>query len=196
MTTMSAPTRLGDLLVRAGVVPPAELQAAIDEQSVRGGRLGSILVRRGVLGEDVLVLALCQQLGLPRANLDAVTLPAAVRAVVDRATCEAGCFLPLQVAPERHALIVAVADPQDTLPLEALGRRVGLRIEICLAGERSILSAIAKVFAEPAGMVPPEVRAQQNVRALRVLLELLVEKRAISRDDVAAVIKLASTPRS
>ena len=46
--------RLGDLLIRAGVVNDGQLNAALAEQKQWGGRLGTILVRMGALSEDLL----------------------------------------------------------------------------------------------------------------------------------------------
>ena len=55
--------RIGDLLVKAGVISDAQLKAALAEQGQWGGKLGDILVRMEFLTEEVLVRALSKQSG-------------------------------------------------------------------------------------------------------------------------------------
>src|SRR2546423_14249702 len=61
--------KIGDLLVRAGVITEFQLKAALAEQQQWGGKLGDILVRMEFLTEEVLVRALSKQTGIARADL-------------------------------------------------------------------------------------------------------------------------------
>src|SRR5256885_1217224 len=61
--------RIGDLLVKAGVITDLQLKAALAEQSQWGGKLGDILVRMEFITEEVLVRALSKQTGIARAEL-------------------------------------------------------------------------------------------------------------------------------
>src|SRR5207245_5322013 len=61
--------KIGDLLVRAGVITELQLKAALAEQQQWGGKLGDILVRMEFLTEEVLVRALSKQTGIARADL-------------------------------------------------------------------------------------------------------------------------------
>jgi type IV pilus assembly protein PilB len=151
---MAQPIRLGDLLVRAGVVSELDVQRALNEQKRWGGRLGTTLVRMGVLTEDLLVKALAKQLDLPRANLEAISLPPEVRGRIDRLFCERNTLVPLAVDQAQGRLLLAVADPLGSTGPDELGRALGLRPEIYLAGESSIQKAITKLFATGA---PPRL---------------------------------------
>jgi hypothetical protein len=156
--------RLGDLLLRAQVVSEAQLNAALVEQKQWGGRLGSTLVRMGVLSEDLLVKALARQLNLPRAAIgpaDPIEVPAAILARVDRATCEKALILPIAWVAERRSVVVAAADPLNVVALDDFSRRMGARIELMLAGETHIMQAIGRVFAG-APTVDSRVTAQDN----------------------------------
>lgn len=65
MTSPKIPwRRLGELLVEAGNVTPAEIERAIDLQQRHGGRLGEVLVRLGAVSEETLCAALARQSGL------------------------------------------------------------------------------------------------------------------------------------
>ena len=61
--------KIGDLLVKAGVITELQLKAALSEQQQWGGKLGDILVRMEFLTEEVLVRALSKQTGIARADL-------------------------------------------------------------------------------------------------------------------------------
>src|SRR5436305_15351739 len=61
--------KIGDLLVKAGVITELQLKAALAEQQQWGGKLGDILVRMEFLTEEVLVRALSKQTGITRADL-------------------------------------------------------------------------------------------------------------------------------
>ena len=61
--------RIGDLLVKAGVITELQLKAALAEQLQWGGKLGDILIRMEFLTEEVLVRALSKQTGIARADL-------------------------------------------------------------------------------------------------------------------------------
>lgn len=142
--------RLGDLLIKAGVVNDAQLNAALNEQRQWGGRLGAILVRMGALSEDLLVKALSRQLNIPRAQIgpsDTINVPQQILDRIDRNICESGLLLPVAYIQERRTLQVAVADPFNVVALDDLSRRVGLRIEPLIAGETLVLQAISRVFS-------------------------------------------------
>jgi hypothetical protein len=144
-----AAIRLGDLLLKAGVVTEAQLDQALAEQKQWGGRIGTTLVRMGALSEDLLVKALSRQLGIARAQLgpgDPIVVPTAILAKVDRQLCERALLLPVQYIQERRTLQVAIADPFNVVALDDLSKRVGLRIEPLLAGETTLMQAIARLF--------------------------------------------------
>jgi general secretion pathway protein E len=69
---------IGQLLLSAGLVGRDDLEKALAFQESYGGRLGSILVRMGAVGEDPLLQLLSRQLGLP--VLEREEIPADIRA--------------------------------------------------------------------------------------------------------------------
>jgi hypothetical protein len=141
--------RLGDLLIRAGVISEPQLQQALAQQQQWGGRLGSQLVRMGALTEDLLVKALAKQLALPRAALgpdDPVEVPQSILERLDKKLCERGGFVPVRYVSEKRTLQIAVSDPFNVVAIDDLSRRVGLRVEPLLAGETQIMQSITRLF--------------------------------------------------
>lgn len=141
--------------MRAGVVSEFDVQRALNEQKRWGGRLGTTLVRMGVLTEDLLVKALAKQLDMPRANLDAISLPPELRARLDRTFCERNTLVPLAVDQAQGRLLVAVSDPLGSTAPDELGRALGLRPEVYLAGESDIQRTIARLFGSAAAPSAP-----------------------------------------
>lgn len=140
--------RIGDMLLAAKVVTELQLNAALSEQQRWGGKLGQILVRMGSLTEELLVLALCRQLSLPRADLDAIqTVPEALKERLDRATCERYHVLPMAYVAERRAIQLAMSDPFDVVAVDDLTRLLGTRIEPFLAGDTALAAALRRLYS-------------------------------------------------
>ena len=63
---MQAETKkIGELLVEAGLISEAQLQEALRQQRIAGGRMGSNLVALGFVDEEVLMDFLAQKTGVP-----------------------------------------------------------------------------------------------------------------------------------
>lgn len=229
--------RLGDLLLRAGVVSEMQLRTALAEQQRCGGKLGSILVGMGALSEDLLLKALSKQLGVPRANLAELRVPEALLQRLDRVFCEQSGLVPIAYVQQRRSLVVAVSDPTQVVLIDELSRRVGLRVEVALAGERQVLDAIDRLYGAaldpnasvggpgiefvnnqgttliksrdqvvaehrtrrsaggerstpglPGGGSAAELEhlAEKQARAVRAILELLLERQVLSREEYLA----------
>lgn len=55
----------GEVLVEDGTITRAQLEQVLREQKIRGGAVGQLLIKKGVLDEDQLAQALSQQLDIP-----------------------------------------------------------------------------------------------------------------------------------
>src|SRR5499433_2764845 len=95
--------KIGDLLVKAGVITDLQLKAALAEQSQWGGKLGDILVRMEFITEEVLVRALSKQTGIARADLSGEA---------DREAIE---LIPAETAEEFNMVHLATKDEGRTL---------------------------------------------------------------------------------
>jgi hypothetical protein len=138
--------RLGDLLVKAGVVSQEQLGQALKQQESWGGKLGTILVRMGALSEDLLVKALSRQLKIPRADLNQIDIPPPLRSRLTKEVCLEYGVMPLRYDSNKRALVVAVSDPFNVVVLDDLSARVNLRLETQLAGEQQIEQCINHYF--------------------------------------------------
>jgi len=137
--------RIGDLLVKAGVITDLQLKAALAEQSQWGGKLGDILVRMEFITEEVLVRALSKQTGIARADLAGEVNQTAVKHVPAE-TAEEFNLVPLALKDEGRTLVVAMSDPGNVMVTDHLRSLTGCRIEAQLAGASAIRGAIARWY--------------------------------------------------
>jgi len=137
--------RIGDLLVKAGVITDLQLKAALAEQSQWGGKLGDILVRMEFITEEVLVRALSKQTGIARADLAGEVNQTAIKHVPAE-TAEEFNLVPLALKDEGRTLVVAMSDPGNVMVTDHLRSLTGCRIEAQLAGASAIRAAIARWY--------------------------------------------------
>jgi hypothetical protein len=138
--------RIGDLLVKAGVITDLQLKAALAEQSQWGGKLGDILVRMEFLTEEVLVRALSKQSGIPRADLSGEPPNKAALARISPETAEEFNVVPIGVKEEGRTLVVAMSDPGNVMVTDHVRQIAGCRIEAHIAGATAIRNAVARWY--------------------------------------------------
>lgn len=138
--------KIGDLLVKAGVITELQLKAALAEQQQWGGKLGDILVRMEFLTEEVLVRALSKQTGIARADLTGEGDKGAL-SVVPADTAEEFGLVPVGLKDQGRTLVVAMSDPLNISATDHLVSLTGGRkIETQLAGASAIRNAISRWY--------------------------------------------------
>lgn len=119
-------SRMGELLVRRGVLTAAQVADALLAQTSSGRRLGTLLVELGALDERELVQVLADQLGLDQIDLGRITPDAEALALLPDTLVRELSVLPVTVQDD-GTLDVVVADPSDALAhrlTEVSGHRV------------------------------------------------------------------------
>ena len=142
-----AKARLGDLLVKAGVISESQLRTTLNQQKQHGGKLGEHLVRTNLVSEQQLAIAVANQLGLIY-NDCSEAHAAAFSAMVPQHLADQLQALPVRYDEITHTLHVAVADPLDEATAQALQRMTGTRIELQVAPKALLRQAIKVAYAE------------------------------------------------
>ncbi len=136
--------RLGELLTAQGWVKQEELDAALAEQAGGGGRLGALLVDKGILGEQTLLDALAGQLGVDVVEVADRPADADALAALPYAVAKRYRALPLKREP--RALHVAMPEPQDAEAIQALEFATGMHIRAFLCSAREIDIALEQHY--------------------------------------------------
>jgi hypothetical protein len=144
---------LGEYLLHAGAITEAKLDVARAQASRFGGNLLVALVEMGLADEQILVPLASKFLGVAAIELAHRRIdPRAVR-LLD----EGFCYRSLCVAyatDEKHAILVAMADPTDEETFGQLRERLQGNVRTFLAGPRDIQGALDRVFREGAERDP------------------------------------------
>ena len=183
--------RLGQLLVRAGVLDPGSLAKGLAEHDRTGRPLGMTLVELGFVSEQTLVSTLAHQLGLPVARIAAWPMTPELRELFPAELAEKHRCFPLAVKDEgsRRSLYLAMADPSDVEGLEAVHAATDREIRIVLVAPSELDAALARYYrgAEPEPeRRPGEPREPDHPEFLHHWSVSRAELLALLADDAAA----------
>lgn len=137
--------RLGELLVRAGLISGTQLDEALAEQRKNGKRLGSLLVELGLVSETQVTQILSQQLSVPWVSLHHIDFSRQLLNLVPIDIVERYCLIPIYVRRVRglgDALYVAMDDPTNANALDEVASRAGLHVRPMIAPPSDIRAAI------------------------------------------------------
>jgi type IV pilus assembly protein PilB len=137
--------RIGDLLLKAGMIDEDQLEAALERQLRVGGKIGAILVEQLILTEDQLADTLAEQKGLDRVSLTNYPVDRDAAALVPERVARRRLLLPLRY--EDGLVLVAMADPLDLEGIDEVEVRTGRKARVLVATESQIRYAIEKYLA-------------------------------------------------
>jgi len=193
--------KLGELLVRANVITPEQLDKVISIQKQEGGRIGELLIKLGMIKEEDMIATLGKQLNIPYLFLGSGLLKPALdqelEKIIPRDFASRNVVLPL--SRNLKSLTCAMFDPLDLILLDNLRKITNCEINPVLATRSDIIRAIGDfygrfTFLEEAmggGGAEPEVsiteEGSENVSGRED--ELTLDK-LIARAEEAPVVKL------
>lgn len=102
---------IGELLRTAGAITQEQLDTALEQQRISGGRLASVLLNLGAADERTLATMLSRQQGVPFVVLSESAIPLAVLKALSLENARRLVALPIQ--EDAGSLIVAMSDPHD-----------------------------------------------------------------------------------
>jgi DNA-binding response OmpR family regulator len=131
---------LGEILLEADLINPAQLAEALNLQRTFGERLASVLVRQHILTEKFAVTYLGRQLGVPGVDLSKTEVDLGLLEVVPLDLCERHLVFPVKVEGTR--LQLAMSDPMDHSLVSEIEFKTGVRLAPMIALEASVKNAI------------------------------------------------------
>ena len=134
--------RIGEILSRTGTITGDQLAEGLEEQRLRGDRLGRCLMRLGFLSEEALLSSLSEQLSLDRVALPGMKVPPETARVIPREFLERHSVIPLSLTG--GAIRIATANPGDQKVIEDIRLLTGREVEEALASEGEIRQKIAE----------------------------------------------------
>jgi type IV pilus assembly protein PilB len=189
--------RLGEFLLKEGIITPSQLEKAIATQRQEGGRLGEVLVKLGIAKEEQILAALGKQLNMPYFSLGTGMLkPATDQGLENLISHEFACKnVVLPLSRMLRSLTVALSDPLDILFIDSLRKLTGNEINPVIATRADILKAIEEFYGK-SSMLQDVVDSSYDIDAQPVQQgnedlgqELSLDK-LIARAEEAPVVKL------
>ena len=145
MTAPAAKTpRIGDLLLREGLVTQDQLNKALTEQRHNGTRVGYNLVKLGYVKETDLTRMLARQHKMPAVDLTKFQVDPRVAKLIPGELALKHSVLPLK--RDGRTLTVAMSDPASMSVLDDIKFITRLDIFPVIAGEFTLRNAIEKFY--------------------------------------------------
>ena len=141
--------KLGELLIKEGIITESQLERAISIQRQEGGRLGEVLIKQGLLKENQLVEALGKQLKIPYFSLGGELKPALeenLENLVPKEFARKNLVLPL--SRTLNSLTIAMFDPLNLILIDNLRKLTGCEVNPVIATKTDITKATEKFYGK------------------------------------------------
>ncbi|HET7585163.1 MAG TPA: ATPase, T2SS/T4P/T4SS family [Gemmatimonadaceae bacterium] len=136
--------RIGELLIREGLITREALDRALQEQKITGMRVGYNLVKLGFVDEIELTRMLARQFRMPAVDLSSFEVDSRIARLVPAELAVRHLILPLK--REGRTLTVAMADPSDLGVIDDLKFITRYDIFPVIAGEYTLRNAIERYY--------------------------------------------------
>jgi len=137
-------SRLGEILVKDSLISQDQLKQALDYQKKNGGRLGTCLVKMGLVSDEDITAVLSRQYGVPSINLKFYEVDASVIKLVPQETAVRYQIVPLSRVGS--TLTIAMTDPTNVFAMDDIKFMTGFNVEPVVASESAISEAIGKFY--------------------------------------------------
>jgi MSHA biogenesis protein MshE len=140
--------RLGEILVKQGLLTEAQLKTALAEQKTSGRKLGRVVVDTGMVTDDQISEALAKQLAIPFINLKYYNSKAEVVRLLPEV--QARRFRAIVLEDRGAALLVGLTDPTDLFAYDEIAKVTKREIELAVVNEKAVLAAIDRLYRRTA----------------------------------------------
>jgi len=188
--------KLGELLIKEGLITHSQLEKAISVQRQESGRLGEILIKLGLVKEDQIVAVLGKQLNVPFFTLGTGMLKPAAGQGLERLVLQEFALknYVLPLSRTLRSLTVAMFDPLDFILIDNLKKITGCEINPVIATSSDIKKAIEEFYGKSA-MLRDAVESSYSIDTTALdtgndLGQELSLDKLIARAEEAPVVKI------
>jgi len=162
--------KLGEMLVKAGLISAEQLVEALESQKGNGEKLGFNLIKLGYVREDDITQLLSEQFGVPSINLRHFEIDDSVIKLIPSEVAQKYLILP--VNRTGATLTISMADPTNVFAMDDIKFMTGYNVEPVVASEIAIREAIEKYYGSQHALELKKVMdemADAEAEALEVL---------------------------
>ena len=145
--------RLGDLLIKQGLITEAQLKEALEVQKKEKIHIGEILVNKGVLKEDDLAAVIGSQLLIPYASRASGLLNPHKEQGLDKLVPYefAKEHLVLPISRKMNSLTCGIFNPFDLIMIDNLKKITACEINFIIATKSDLLKTILEFYGNVSG---------------------------------------------
>lgn len=137
--------KIGDMLVKAKMITMDQLDEALKQQVMFGGKLGTNLIELGFVDEEALAFILSERLGVPYVHPSKFeNIPKEVIAAIPKEVVEKHKVFPVELDGNRLTLVMS--DPTDMSVIDDISFLVNMRIKPVIAPEIRLVMAFEKYY--------------------------------------------------
>lgn len=181
--------KLGDILLREGLISPDQLKKALAEQKASGMRLGYTLVKLGFVEETEITKMLARQYRMPAVDLSRFEVDPKILKLIPGDIAAKHTVLPLK--REGRTLTIAIGDPNNVTAIEDIKFITRCDIFPVIAGEYTLRNAIDKYYQQSDAQLQnllKSVEAEEDLEVVEEQSDEDVKKEDLADD--APVVKL------
>ncbi|HUP88442.1 MAG TPA: type IV-A pilus assembly ATPase PilB [Longimicrobiales bacterium] len=145
-TAAAATDRIGDLLVREGLITAEQLTGALADARSNNTRIGYSLIKLGFIAEADLTRMLARQYRVPAVDLERVNVDPKIIKLVPADLAHKHLVLPLRRVG--RTLTLAMANPVDLAAIDALKFTTRHEIEPVVVGEYTLKNHLNRYYPE------------------------------------------------
>ena len=190
MTTAAVPTdRLGDILVKDGLLTRDKLAQALAEHRSSGMPLGYVLAKQGLVPEIEITRIVARQLRVPAVDLSRFEVDAKIVRLIPADIAKRHIVLPLK--REGRTLTVAMANPTDQVLLQELRFITRYDLFPVFAGDLTLRNLVDKYYDASDQQLQAILKDMEGLADdVEVLEDLDDEAASQAQIDDAPVVKL------
>lgn len=143
------PKRIGELLVKEGLITASQLQEALEKQRTDGGKIVENLIALEYLDTQTFVRFLSKQPGMASIDLLNYTIPADVVRLIDREFALKHQIVPIDKMG--RDLTVGMACPLDAATVTALEEKTGMKVRPLLVSMSDVRVALDNYYRREDG---------------------------------------------
>jgi type IV pilus assembly protein PilB len=188
-TAAATSDKLGEILVREGLITTEQLKRALQEQKGTGMRLGYTLVKLGLIEETEVTKMLARQYRMPAVDLSRFEVDQKILKLLPPDIAIKHTVLPLK--REGRTLTIAIADPNNITAIEDIKFITRCDVFPVVAGEYTLRNAIDRYYQQSDAQLQSLLKSVEAEEDLEVVEEQQDEDvKAQDLAEDAPVVKL------
>lgn len=147
---MKVRKKLGQLLIEASLLTEEQLKQALLDQARDSIKLGQFLIRKGLVGEQLMVEMLSEQLKIEKYHPDKYPLDLSLTQVIPLEFAQKYQIAPLK--KKGRLLTICTTDPLDINALDAIEMLTNYEVEPSVCTEREMVQLISSLYGIQSGL--------------------------------------------